>query len=61
VKRTLREPWRGVRLKLLGKPRHGLQPVVVDGEIEGGSVGAAEAKGAIDRSKELLALIKKKI
>ncbi len=34
---------------------------IVYGEIEGGSVGESEAKGAIERSKELLDLIRKKI
>ena len=34
---------------------------IVYGEIEGGSVGESEAKGAIDKSKELLNLIRKKI
>jgi len=34
---------------------------IVYGEIEGGSVGASEAEGAIEKAGELLALIKTKI
>lgn len=34
---------------------------IVYGEIEGGSVGESEAKGAIEKAKELLGLITKKI
>ncbi|PIU09428.1 hypothetical protein COT30_04505 [Candidatus Micrarchaeota archaeon CG08_land_8_20_14_0_20_49_17] len=34
---------------------------IVYGEIEGGSVGESEAKGAIDKAGELLDLIKQKI
>ncbi len=34
---------------------------IVYGEIEGGSVGESEAKGAIDKAKEFIQLVKSKI